>query len=615
MLCPTCGRDNRDNAQFCRACGSSLESSCARCGQQLAPDDAFCDACGTSATDPTAPTLETDSPARPASESLPAFFGEGARKRVYLVHDTLLDRDVAFALIKAEGLDETGRRRILREAQAMGRLGEHPNIVQLYDLGDENGQPYMVLPAMSGGDAHAIVQRAPKNQPPLDQSIAIAKDVARGLEFAHSQGIVQRDLKPGNVWLSLNGTAKIGDFGLAVAVDHSRLTEEGMMVGTASYMSPEQAMGGTIDQRSDLYSLGAMLYEMVAGRPPFLGEGPVAIIGQHINTRPVAPTWHNPTCPKPLEAMILRLLAKDPAERPPSARDVLTALDSIDLVTKTESPATTEEDVNALDGLAGGVFVGRQREMGELKAALEDALSGRGRMAMLVGEPGIGKSRMAEEVATYAGLRGAQVLWGRCYEEQGAPSYWPWVQAIRSHVRVRDPDALRSEMGAGAADIGEIVSDVRERLPDLEKPLSTDSPEEARFRLFDSITSFFKSASRSSPLLLILDDLQWADAPSLLLLRFVARELVGTRLLIVGTYRDVDLSRQHPLAMALGELTRESPFQRVILRGLTREDVENFLEVMTGLTAPPGLVDAVYHANRREPAVLDRSRAAAGAGG
>ena len=116
--------------------------------------------------------------------------------------------------------------------------------------------------------------------------------------------------------------------------------------------------------------------------------------------------------------------------------------------------------------------------MGELKACLEDALSGRGRLVTLVGEPGIGKTRTAQELCTYAGLRGAQVLWGRSYEEQGVPPYWPWVQAIRSYVRERDPEQLNSEMGAGAADIAEVVSDVRERLPDLQRPPQLE-PEQA----------------------------------------------------------------------------------------------------------------------------------------
>ena len=121
----------------------------------------------------------------------------------------------------------------------------------------------------------------------------------------------------------------IGDFGLAVAVDRSRLTQAGMMVGTVSYMPPEQAMGGEVTPQSDLYSLGAMLYEMVCGRPPFVGDESVAIIGQHLNTPPVAPTWHRPDCPPGLEALILRLLEKDASKRPASATEVRHALENV----------------------------------------------------------------------------------------------------------------------------------------------------------------------------------------------------------------------------------------------------------------------------------------------
>ena len=532
------------------------------------------------------------------------FLGEGGKKKVYLAHDTLLDREVAFALIKTEGLDEAGRSRIQREAQAMGRLGSHPHIVTVFDLGQESDQPYMVTELMGGGDVEGAVEDAPEHRLPLEQAINIAQETCRGLEFAHGRGIVHRDLKPGNVWLTSHGIAKIGDFGLAVALDRSRLTTEGMMVGTVSYMPPEQAMGGEVTPQSDLYSLGAMLYEMVTGRPPFLGDDSVAIIGQHINTPPVAPTWHNGQCPRSLDALILRLLAKDRSERPESATDVLSALDAIDL---SDGPPLERgdggiSDPHALDSLAGGVFVGRQREMGDLKAALEDALSGRGRLVTLVGEPGIGKTRTAQELATYAGLRGAQVLWGRCYEEQGVPPYWPWVQAIRSYVRDRDPVRLRSEMGSGASDIAEIVSDVRERLPEVQAP-PVLQPEQARFRLFDSITTFLKTASRTRPIVLMLDDLHWADKPSLLLLEFLARELAGARLLVVGTYRDVDLSRQHPLAETLGELNRSAAggLQRVLLRGLTQEDIARFIEIAAGIMPPQGLVSAVHTQTEGNP--------------
>ena len=373
------------------------------------------------------------------------------------------------------------------------------------------------------------------------------------------------------------------------------------MVGTVSYMPPEQAMGGEVTPQSDLYSLGAMLYEMVTGRPPFLGDDSVAIIGQHINTPPVAPAWHNSECPRALEALILRLLTKDPTQRPESAADVLTALEGIDLAASAEGPAPEHDEAHALDSLAGGVFVGRQREMGELKGALEDALSGRGRLVTLVGEPGIGKTRTSEELATYARMRGAQVFWGRCYEEQGVPPYWPWVQAIRSYVREREPEQLRSEMGAGAADIAEVVSDVRARLPELEPAPSLDDPEQARFRLFDSIAAFLRTSGQKQPLLIVLDDLHWADKPSLMLLQFVARELANSRVLMVGTYRDVELNRQHPLAETLGELNRERLFARVLLRGLDAEDIARFIEITSGIKPPQALVAAVHTQTEGNP--------------
>jgi predicted ATPase len=145
-----------------------------------------------------------------------------------------------------------------------------------------------------------------------------------------------------------------------------------------------------------------------------------------------------------------------------------------------------------------------------------------------------------------------------------------------------------------------VVSDVKERLPHLQPPPQLE-PEQARFRLFDSITAFLKTASQRQPLVLVLDDLHWADQPSLMLLQFVARELGGARLLLVGTYRDMELSRQHPLAETLGELTRERLFQRVLLRGLSREDVGRFIEVTSGAAAPNSLMQAVYTQTEGNP--------------
>ncbi|MFQ6030157.1 MAG: serine/threonine-protein kinase, partial [Dehalococcoidia bacterium] len=271
MRCSNCAQDNPAEARFCMACATALRRICPACGTESPPEARFCMACAApldsnqtpqpSAEVPT-PTPTADTPASFANGryEVKRFLGEGGKKQVYLAHDSLLDREVAFALIKTEGLDDISRMRITREAQAMGRLGSHPHIVTVFDLGEHQGQPYMVTELMGGGDVEGVIEDAAGHRLPLEHAINIAKETCRGLEFAHSRDIVHRDLKPGNVWLTGDGVAKIGDFGLAVATDRSRLTMEGMMVGTVSYMPPEQAMGGEVTPRADLYSLGAMLY-------------------------------------------------------------------------------------------------------------------------------------------------------------------------------------------------------------------------------------------------------------------------------------------------------------------------------------------------------------------
>jgi serine/threonine protein kinase/tetratricopeptide (TPR) repeat protein len=601
MKCPKCGYENPKGVKFCNSCGIELKSKlvCPQCGQKNPQRSKFCNACGHSLVEG-APETPRPSP-EPTSFAndryqLKKFLGEGGKKKVYLVHDTLLERDVAFALIKTEKLDDASRTRIIREARAMGRLGDHPNIMTIHDMGDEKGQPYIVIPLMPGGDVEGLIDKAPEHRLPIEQAVGIAKAVCRGLEFAHSKGIIHRDIKPGNVWLGADGTAKIGDFGLALAADLPRLTQPGMMVGTVTYMPPEQAMGGKITAKADLYSFGAMLYEMVTGRPPFVGDDSVAIIGQHINTPPVSPTWHRADLPPALETLILQLLEKDPEKRPESAAVVLQALEAIE-AGKIEEPLPEAPTENPL---YRRVFVGREPELKQLQSAFDGAISGQGALMMVMGEPGIGKTALCEQLSTYVTLRGGRTLVGHCYEA-GSLSlpYLAFVEALRSYVLSREVRDLREELGTGAADVARIISEIRERLK--VRPRPRKDPEEEKYRLLQAVTEFLSNAASVQPMLVVLEDLHDADRGTLDMLTHVSRNLAGARLLIVGTYRDVEVDRSHPLSAVLAELRRVSNYGRVLLRGLNADEVRRMLDSIARESVPWGLAEAVHRQTEGNP--------------
>ena len=511
-----------------------------------------------------------------------------------------MDRDVALALIKTEGLDEDSRTRITREAQAMGRLGAHANIVTVFDLGDHEGQPYIVQELMGGSDVEKLIEVAPDHRLVVDQAIEITQSVCSGLEFAHNKGVIHRDIKPGNIWLSEDGAVKIGDFGLALVDDRTRLTQEGMTVGTVSYLPPEQAVGGEITIQSDLYSLGAMLYEMLTGRPPFVGDDTIAIIGQHLNTPPVSPSWHNPEIPQALEVLILRLLEKSVAKRSASASEVSRALESIQKGAVEEEPGKEDARSEKSGPLYRQVFVGRENELNQLKAAFNNALSGEGSLSMIVGEPGIGKTSLVEQLSTYVAMRGGLTLVGHCYEE-GSLSlpYLAFVEAMRTYVLDREVNDLRNELGSGASEVARIVSEVRDKLQVEPRPAT--SPDEDRYRLFQAVTDFLSNAANIQPLLIVLEDLHDSDKGTLDLLTHITRRMDKNRFLIVGTYRDVEVDRAHPLTNTLAELRRVSSYNRILLRGLTIDEVHRMLSNLSGQDVPWRMAEVVHRQTEGNP--------------
>ena len=302
MRCPSCGNENREGARFCDSCGTEL-------GVERAPG----------AARPVEP-LPGDVPTEIAGRyRVRRFLGQGGRKRVYLTDDTATGDEVAVALYDTAGASAAIQARARREAEAMRKLGDHPHVVNVLDTGEDDDNPFIVSRYMPGGDVEGLLAAAGGHLE-VPRAVEIAADVTRALEHAHARGIVHRDLKPANVWIDDDGHARLGDFGLATTEARSRVSG-GTLVGTVAYLPPEQALGEAAGPTSDIYSLGALLYEMLTGQPPFPGDDAVSIISQHLHADPVPPSRHNPEVPEALDRAVLTLLAKRPEDRPASAME------------------------------------------------------------------------------------------------------------------------------------------------------------------------------------------------------------------------------------------------------------------------------------------------------
>ncbi len=250
----------------------------------------------------------------------------GGTAQVFVARDLLLGRPVALKVLISElSSDSAFVARFRREAQAAANLS-HPNIVPIFDWGEAESTYFIVMEYVDGEALSSIIRtQAPI---PAAQAASIGSDIAKALAYAHRHGVVHRDVKPGNVLITAEGQVKVTDFGIARAMGaDEQVTQTGLVMGTATYFSPEQAQGFAVDGRSDIYSLGVVLYEMVTGKPPFSGESPVSIAYQHVRERPQPPSLVNPEVPAALEAVILQAMAKSPADRYQSADAMRADLD------------------------------------------------------------------------------------------------------------------------------------------------------------------------------------------------------------------------------------------------------------------------------------------------
>ncbi|MCU0241023.1 MAG: serine/threonine protein kinase [Vicinamibacteria bacterium] len=246
--------------------------------------------------------------------------GEGAMGVVYRGLDATLGRLVALKVLSSEmEADEEILQRFRREAEAIGQLS-HPNIVTVYDLGESDGQLYMAMELLDGCDLRKIIES--RSHVSLTERVRMLTEICAGLGYAHGKGVIHRDIKPANIFVTREGTVKIVDFGLARLDAHAAITRRGVILGTPDYMSPEQAMGAAIDHRSDIFSTGAVFYELLTFEKPFIGKSLHSVLYQIISDSPTHILTLNPDIPARLAAVIHRMLLKKPERRPATLEDV-----------------------------------------------------------------------------------------------------------------------------------------------------------------------------------------------------------------------------------------------------------------------------------------------------
>ncbi|MFQ5924170.1 MAG: protein kinase, partial [Anaerolineales bacterium] len=451
--------------------------------------------------------------------------------------------------------------------------------------------PYIVMELVEGTSLH---EQPPDN---LEKLIQIATQICMALEHAHERGIVHRDLKPENVLIDPEGAAKLMDFGIARSMT-SRMTTEGRIEGTVFYMAPELALGQDYDGRADLYALGVMLYELTTGELPFQHGDPVAVISQHVHAPVVPPRAKKAEIPAGLDRLIVQLVEKDPEHRPASAAQTLKMLQDPGVLEATGD----EEQLSTLDRIVRGRMIGREAEFNQARELWYSVVEGESQILLVSGEPGVGKTRLLREIITQSEVMGAQVLGSASYAE-GGPPYSPFKQILREVLPKASQNGFNLPESV-VADLLSLAPEFRTQYPDI-PPNPSEDPQSDQHRLFESFFVFVAALSQHSPLLVYLDDAHWSDSGSLGLFRHLARQLGSQPIMLLATYREIELDEARPLNEVLLDVSREPQTTRIKLNRLTVDQTEDLLASFFQEEITPELRDGIYRETDGNPFFIE----------
>jgi tetratricopeptide (TPR) repeat protein len=517
--------------------------------------------------------------------------GQGGMGTVYHAHDSVLDREVAIKFVSGSRLGTDGRSRLLAEAQTVAKL-RHPNIVTVFDAGEIADQPFVVMEFIEGSTLNNF------DVDGLTTAVDISMQICTALQYAHESGIVHRDLKPENVMIEPGNNVRLMDFGLAVSTS-SRMTEMGLIVGTVSYMSPEQAFGRDVSPQSDLYSLGVILYELTTGGLPFEAEDALAVITQHIHAPVVPPQAKNEQIPVALNDLILSLMRKEPGDRPGSAAEVKAVLADPQLLAEGDMSAPK---LSVLDRIVRGRIVGRQAEFEEARGQWRMATSGNGHALLISGEPGIGKTRLTKEIVTHVEVSGGNALIGECYAENNAP-YSAFSQIVRQALSDQ-PEGDIVLTDAVLDDLLSLTPDLRLQHPEITSNPKLD-PESEQQRLFEHMVAFCKALAMEKSLLIVVDDAHWGDSGTLAMLHHLIRRTQNLPVMILVTYREIELRESRPFNDLLLELNRQRLGTRLKLERLDRESTRQMLKAIFAEEISNEFLDGIYQETEGNPFFIE----------
>ena len=537
--------------------------------------------------------------------------GKGGMGEVFLADDTQLDRKVALKFLpETLERDPHARARFEREAKSAAAL-DHPYICKIFEVGEVDGRVCIAMEQVVG---ETLLDRLAREPLTLTDALRIGAEIAEALEEAHKRHIVHRDLKPANIMLTEQGHVKVMDFGLAkrvaalgaaaetAATEADGLTQFGTAVGTPAYMAPEQVRGEAVDARSDLFSFGTVLYEMLTGAHPFGRDTPVETMSAILRDEPSASGAAFAAVPDLGKTALRKMLAKTTGARYQTAKELRGDLARVS-ESASQQGRVAEAVAKAPAGARGGrrtAFVGRRAELEQLQRALAAAIEGTGSHVLLGGEPGVGKTRLTEELMAEARRRGCLTLTGHCYEMEGTPPFMPFVEILERSAKIIPRTAFREALGDAAPEIAKIMPELRTIFPDIPAPVDLPPDQQRRF-LFNAYQSFVERSASVVPIVTVLEDLHWADEPTLQLIHHQAQRTATMPLLWVGTYRDVELDVARPFARTLEDLLRERLASRIALRRLPESDVERLLEALAGQTPPNGLATAIHYETEGNP--------------